>query len=154
MKKKYVVFLVAVLVVGLTAATALGAPWKGWRGSGGWGPGTPYNQMYNPANVETLSGEVVGIDKTVPMKRMDYGVALVVKTEKETIPVHLGPGWFIERIDKPFAVGDKVEVKGSRVTFDNKPAVIAAEVKRGDNLLVLRDGNGMPVWAGWGGRQR
>lgn len=92
---------------------------------------------------------MVGIDKTVPMKGMDYGVALVVKTEKETIPVHLGPGWFIERIDKPFAVGDKVEVKGSRVTFDNKPAVIAADVKRGDNVLVLRDGNGVPAWAGW-----
>jgi len=150
MKKTYVVLLAAVLVVGLTAATASSAPWKGHRGSGGWGPGTPYNQMYNPANVETLSGEVVSIDKTVPMKRMDYGVALVVKTEKETIPVHLGPGWFIERIDKPFAVGDKVEVKGVRGTFLGKPAIMAAEVKRGADVLVLLDANGVPAWAGWG----
>ncbi|NPV04131.1 MAG: DNA-binding protein [Syntrophaceae bacterium] len=150
MKKTYVVLLAAVLVVGLTAATASSAPWKGYRGSGGWGTGTPYNQMYNPANVETLSGEVVSIDKTVPMKRMDYGVALVVKTEKETIPVHLGPGWFIERIEKPFAVGDKVEVKGVRGTFLGKPAIMAAEVKRGADVLVLRDANGVPAWAGWG----
>lgn len=149
MRPRHVAMTMVLLVLVFSVTAASAAPWKGWRGSGGWGPGTPYNQMYNPANAETLSGVVTAIDKTVPMRRMDYGIALIVKTEKETIPVHLGPGWFIERIDKPFAVGDKVEVKGSRVSFDKQPAVIAAEVKRGDNVLVLRDSNGVPVWAGW-----
>jgi len=153
MKTRHITIPAVLLTLVFLATTASAAPYKGWRGSGGWGSGTPYNQTYNPANMETLTGEVINIEKTVPMRRMDYGIALVVKTEKETIPVHLGPGWFIERIDKPFAVGDKVEVKGSRVTFDNKPAVIAAEVKRGDNVLVLRDANGVPVWAGWGRRR-
>ena len=25
-----------------------------WRGSGGWGMGTPYQRMYDPAKVETI----------------------------------------------------------------------------------------------------
>jgi hypothetical protein len=42
-----------------------------------------------------------------------------------------------------------VEVKGSRVTFEGKPAIIAAEVKKGDEVLKLRDENGFPMWSGW-----
>jgi len=26
-------------------------------------------------------------------------------------------------------------------------------VKRGDDVLVIRDANGVPVWAGWGWRR-
>jgi hypothetical protein len=47
------------------------------------------------------------------------------------------------------AAKDKIEVKGSRITFDGKPAIIAAEVKKGDDVLVLRDASGLPVWSGW-----
>jgi hypothetical protein len=154
MKVKNLVVMSVVLMFLFTATFAVAGPGKGkWRGSGGWGPGNPYNQMYNSAAAETLAGEVVSIDKTVPMKRMDYGVALVVKTDKETIPVHLGPGWYIERLDKPFAAGDKVEIKGVRATFYGKPSIIASEVKKGDDVLVLRDASGVPVWAGWGRRR-
>jgi hypothetical protein len=45
--------------------------------------------------------------------------------------------------------GDKIEVKGSRITFQGKPTIIAAEVKKGEETLKLRDENGFPVWAGW-----
>jgi hypothetical protein len=45
--------------------------------------------------------------------------------------------------------GDVVEVKGSRVTMAGKPALIAAEVKKGDETLRLRDETGVPVWTGW-----
>jgi hypothetical protein len=120
-----------------------------WRGEGGWGPGTSYGRMYNPQTVETLRGEVVTVDQITPMKGMAYGVHATVKTDKETISVHLGPGWYIENQDVQIAAQDKVEVKGSRVTFEGKPAIIAAEVKKGDEVLVLRDASGFPVWSGW-----
>lgn len=45
--------------------------------------------------------------------------------------------------------GDVIEVKGSRVTVAGKQVVIAAEVKKGDALLKLRDDSGVPVWSGW-----
>jgi len=83
------------------------------------------------------------------MKGMCYGVHLVLKTDKETISVHLGPGWYIENQDVKIAPKDKIEVKGSRITFEDKPALIAAQVKKGDDVLVLRDTSGFPVWSGW-----
>ena len=120
-----------------------------WKGSGGWGPGTQYNRMYDPKTVETISGEVVNVDKMTPIKGMYYGVHLVVKSEKETISVHLGPGWFIESQDVKIEPKDKIEVRGSRITYKGKPAIIAAEVKKGEEILKLRDDTGIPVWAGW-----
>jgi thiosulfate/3-mercaptopyruvate sulfurtransferase len=35
-----------------------------------------------------------------------------------------------------------------------KPVVLAAEVKKGGKVLVLRDTAGVPVWAGWGWNAR
>jgi hypothetical protein len=105
--------------------------------------------MYNPATVETVTGTIEGIDRTVPMKGMNRGVHLTLKTEKETVAVHLGPVWYVERLDNELKKGDSVEVKGSRVTFAGNPAIIAAEVKKGDAVLKLRDDNGIPAWAGW-----
>jgi hypothetical protein len=154
MKTKRIVGLMIVTVFILTATLAIAGPGKwGGRGSGGWGMGTPYQGAYNPATVETITGEVVGVEQTVPMKRMNQGLALVVKTQKETVTVHLGPTWYLERLDEKIVKGDKVEIKGARTTLAGKPIILAAEVKKGDKVLVLRDAAGVPVWAGWGIRR-
>lgn len=118
------------------------------RGSGGWGLGGPYARMYNPDTVERIQGTVENV-KTFSSRGMTPGVHFTLKTDTETIPVHLGPSWFLDRQDVQLRAGDSVEVIGSRVTFDNKPAIIASEVKRGNEVLVLRDENGIPNWAGW-----
>jgi hypothetical protein len=105
--------------------------------------------MYDPKTVETISGEIVSVDRITPNKGMAGGVHMNVKTDKETLSVHLGPSFYIENQDVKLQAKDKVEVKGSRVTFGGKPAIIAAEVKKGDEVLKLRDDNGFPVWSGW-----
>ena len=133
------------------AITSFAQPRQGmmWRGSGGWGPGTPYNKMYDPKTVETITGEVTSVGRITPNKGMAAGIHMNVKTDKETVSVHLGPSWYLENQDVKIEPKDKVEVKGSKVTFGGKPAIIAAEVKKGDETLKLRDDNGFPVWAGW-----
>jgi len=65
----------------------------------------------------------------------------------------LGPAWYIEQLDTIIEPGDRLEVKGSRVTYHGKPAIIAAEIKKGDAVLLLRDESGFPAWAGWRRRQ-
>lgn len=149
MRTKRLIGLAVVVSMLFIVSVAFAQPWKGYRGSGGWGMGTQYQRMYNPATVETISGTVESVDKVTPMKGMHYGIHLLLKTDKETIPVHLGPGWYIERLDTKIEKGDKIEVKGSRITFQGKPAIIASEVKKGDNILRLRDDNGIPAWSGW-----
>lgn len=105
---------------GLHGGTGPGAgPWRGWwRGSGSWGAGGAYQRMYTPATVETVAGQVASIDKVTSMKGMSYGIHVILKTDKESIPVHLGPGWYVERLDTKLEKGDTVEVKGSRITIN------------------------------------
>lgn len=142
----------AISVVGIAAivlAPAAFAQSMKWRGSGGWGPGGPYGRMYDTKTLETIAGEVTKVDRITPMRGMSAGVHLVVKTDKGEVSVHLGPQWYLENQDVKIEPKDKVEIKGSRVTVQGQPALIAAEVKKGDEVLKLRDEAGMPVWAGW-----
>jgi hypothetical protein len=106
---------------------------------------------YDVTTVETLRGTVVGMDRID--RGMSSGVHALIKTDTETIPVHLGPHWFVEQ-QEALAAGDVVEVTGSRVTVDGKPALIAAEVRKGEASLKLRDPDGFPVWSGWRRRNR
>ena len=122
-----------------------------WKGSGGWGPGTSYNRMYNPGTVETIEGEVVSVENIMPMKMkgMQTGVHLMVSTGKETISVHLGPARYMENQDLKIEQKDKVGIRGSRITYEGKPAIIAAEIRKGEDTLRLRDEAVFPVWSGW-----
>jgi hypothetical protein len=118
-------------------------------GHGGWGSNSQYGRLYDPKTVETVTGEIEKVERVAPMKGMSTGVHLLLKTDKETLSVHLGPAWYIDNQELQVAPKDRVEVRGSRVTVDGKPALIAAELTRGDEVLRLRDDNGVPVWSGW-----
>ncbi len=147
MRKYSVLTLVLIMALGFSSM-APAAPRMG-KGMGGWGMGGGYGRMYNPQTVETVSGEVVTVDKIKPMKGMSYGIHLVLKTDSGDIPVHLGPAWYIDNQNILIKKGDKINVKGSKVDFQGQPTIIAAEVRKGDEVLTLRDANGYPAWAGW-----
>lgn len=119
------------------------------RGPRGWKSGNEYCLLYKPDTVVTIGGEVISVEKTVPRKGMFYGVDLMVETGEKTVSVHLGPGWYIENQEVRINPEDKVEITGSKVTLDEEEAIIACEVKKGDEVLKLRDGNGIPAWSGW-----
>lgn len=89
------------------------------------------------------------VEHVTPMRGMTAGVHVLLKTDAGEIPVHLGPAWYVERQDVKLEPGDTIQVKGARVTFQGKPAIIAAEVKKGDETLRLRNDAGVPVWSGW-----
>ena len=141
---KQFVFLAAALLVVFMGSTAFGQP---PRGSGGWGMKGSYQRMYNPATVETVKGEVAAVEKVTPMKGMQYGIHLMVKTDKETIPVHLGPAWFLRSEGIEVAKGDAVEVTGSLVDSNGQSFLVARELKKGERVVKLRDQQGVPVWA-------
>lgn len=154
--KKTIIFTVVLFFISFILCSDSFAQSGGMRGqgSGKWGSGSKYGRMYNPGTVETIRGEVMSVERITPMQGMRYGVHLMVKTKKEDISIHLGPGWYIENQDVTIEPKDTVEVTGSRVTFDGKPAIIAKEVRKDGKVLILRDENGYPAWSGWrrGGR--
>ena len=146
---KRIMTLIAVLAALSLTSTEASAQREMVRKGGGWGPGTSYSRMYNPEAVETITGKVVSVDRITPIRGMSYGVHVVLKTDKETLSIHLGPAWYIENQDVRIMPKDRIEVTGSRIAFEGKPALIAAEVKKGNQVLTLRDANGFPVWSGW-----
>ncbi|WP_291144908.1 hypothetical protein [Flavobacterium sp. UBA7680] len=119
-------------------------------GSGGWCSNNNYSRLFNPATIVELKGTIVTVEKIIPEKGMSNGIHLVLKTEaKENITVHLGPEWYLDNQDILFAAGDKIKIKGSKVTYENKMAIIAMTVWKGDYHLDLRDAKGNPKWNGW-----
>jgi len=148
MNQKTVMPTAAISLGLLIAAPVMAQRGPGGRG-GGWGPGAAYGRMYDIKTVETMQGKVVAVERFAPRKGMSPGVHLQVQTDRQKVSVHLGPAWCIDRQELQIAVGDRITVRGSRIDFDGKPAVIAAEVHKGDETLTLRDADGYPVWSGW-----
>ena len=104
--------------------------------------------MYDPATVETLRGTVRSVEMQPSQNGPGYGVHLTLAVGDESVPVHLGPSWFIENQEHQLAQGDEIEVVGSRVAQGAAAFVIAREVRQGELVLVLRDEAGLPAWRG------
>lgn len=133
----------------ITPSLAQANGWEGWRGSGGWGVESPYSRCFVPSRIATFSGEVTQITTTVPLPGMSDGIALLLTMKAVSIPVLLGPTWYIEHLDGRIEIGDRIDVIGAKAFAEGLPAVIAAEVRKGESVLVLRDAAGVPVWVGW-----
>src|SRR5438552_18775728 len=103
-------------------------------------------QDYDVKTVETVGGKVLSIEKTTPVKRRGYWVDVMLQAEKGTIPVQLGPLWYVRAQTPRIEANDTITVTGSRVTLDGRSPIIAADVTKGNEVLKLRDDNGIPVW--------
>jgi hypothetical protein len=104
-------------------------------------------RMYDPATVETLAGEVVQVNVRTSRRTSAPGMmSLLLKTEKESINVLLGPSWFLDQQNFKLAAGDRVQVTGSRLVRPHRTILVAGEVKKGDQVLKLRDAQGNPLW--------
>ena len=103
---------------------------------------------YDTTTVQTIRGTIVRIDTANARGGFQGGVHLLLKAGAETLSVHLGPAWYLAEQPLKLAAGDVIDIRGSRITVNGSPALIAAEVRRGDEALVLRDKNGVPTWSG------
>jgi hypothetical protein len=110
--------------------------------------------MYDVKTETTITGTVEGVETVTGSgsrgRRNLGGIHLTVRTEKETVEVHVGPTAYLTEKGITLVKGDTIEVLGSRVTIDEESVVIARQIKKGDNTWVLRDGAGRPLWRGRG----
>lgn len=115
---------------------------------GGWGARGPYQRLFDPNTVTTVQGRVVEVQTVPPIQGMSPGVHVLVRTDDgETLPVHLGPQWFLGNLDTQLEAGDQVRVAGSRVEHMGSSFFIASRVTKGDEVLELRDEQGFPAWS-------
>jgi hypothetical protein len=115
------------------------------------GIGDPYKKIFDSKTIRTISGQVIKIDQ-VP----EFGFGLQMRltvfiNKKDILPVYLGPAFYLVGPwqAKHFKLGDKVTVSGSQVTVRGEPLMIAMTVKLGNEVLRLRDQEGIPAWIGW-----
>jgi hypothetical protein len=144
-----------ILMMSLTGLLALMLASQGWpqQQVPSVSPGTPVTRkaarLYNPQAVETLTGKVEAVNRIASRKRgRPERVMMLLQTDKGTVKVHLGPTSYLDSQALKLAPGDQVEVKGMRITRSKATLFIAGAVKRGDQVLQLRDdATGRPLWA-------
>jgi hypothetical protein len=125
-----------------------GASW-GQSGPGeekGGGPGG----LYDPQSVVTVAGTVVSITPSPGKPGLPYLVYLTLQTGEGKITIFLGPSLYFDKLPVKIKVLDRIQVTGSKITWEGSSVILAAEVKKGDTVLKLRDSNGVPVWSGQG----
>ena len=97
---------------------------------------------YNPGMEVTVSGTVAEVREFYCPIVDEQAMHLVVKSGSEVLLVHLAPGRFMRRENIQFHTGDRVDVVGTRVNFQDKDALLAREITRGNESFVFRDRDG------------
>ncbi|HEU5401128.1 MAG TPA: hypothetical protein VFU86_07215 [Terriglobales bacterium] len=102
---------------------------------------------YDSKNEVTFKGTVDDI-RTVPGPL--EGIHLVLKSENETILIHVAPEKFLKEMETSFNKGDVLEVVGCKVKdADGNDELLARQITKANNELVLRDKKGTPIWILW-----
>jgi hypothetical protein len=76
-------------------------------------------------------------------KEIEY---LTIKAGTDTLDIYLCPKSFIDDMGVSLAKGDEIAFTGSKVKGNEGDLILAREVVKGTDTLVLRDDKGNPVW--------
>jgi hypothetical protein len=106
---------------------------------------------YDPNSETTIKGTVQEVQQQTRGRGWS-GTHLLLRTDSETIDVHVGPASYIAQEQFFFAKGDVVEVIGSRITSAGTGCLIARDITKEGRTLTLRNAQGIPNWSG--GRMR
>lgn len=101
---------------------------------------------YDPANETTFDATVEQV-KNHRCGRNWTGAHLIIAYDGKPLEVHLGPAAFIKEQAISFQPGDKVTITGSRVRSEEEDSIVAREVRKGEQRLVLRTDDGKPAWS-------
>jgi hypothetical protein len=83
----------------------------------------------------------------LPAKGNEKEIAhLLVKIGTDTFDVYLCPKAFLDDMGVNFSQGEEIILIGSRIKQGEAELILAREVIRGNDTLVLRDEKGNPVW--------
>jgi hypothetical protein len=106
----------------------------------------PSPPKYDPQTETKLKGSVEEV--ILPPKSNDKVIVhLSVKTVTDTVDVYLCPKSFLDDMGVSFGKGDEISLTGSKVKQGEADLILAREVVKGTDTLVLRDDKGNPVWS-------
>jgi DNA/RNA endonuclease YhcR with UshA esterase domain len=100
---------------------------------------------YDMKQEVTVKGTVEEV-KEVPNPKGQIGIYLMVKSGEQVLEVRLCPNSFLKEFEVVFHKGDQLTITGSKVQVNEKDVILAREIEFGNNKVVLRDPQGVPVW--------
>jgi hypothetical protein len=71
---------------------------------------------------------------------------LSVKVGADTVDVYLCPKSFLDDMGVSFSKGEELSLTGSKVKQGDAEMILAREIVKGTDTVVLRDEKGSPVW--------
>jgi hypothetical protein len=107
-----------------------------------------FDQSYDPAREVTFEGRVLKVDPAPCASLPISNLHLHMLLPEGPAEINLGPCWYVQDQPLQFKKGDLVSGIGSEMEPKaNVPRVIVArEVRRGKEVLRLRDPGGKPQW--------
>jgi hypothetical protein len=94
----------------------------------------------------TLRGEVIDVYQITSKRGNRSGVHLLMQANGDSFDVRLGPSRYLEEQAFTIEPEDFLEIEGKRSGSPEKPTLIAFKVIKGDQVLVLRNQQGVPRW--------
>jgi hypothetical protein len=73
-------------------------------------------------------------------------VHLMMKNGEDIVDLYFCPKSFMDDMGVSFSKGDELAFTGSKVKYGGADLILAREVVKGSDTLVLRDEKGNPVW--------
>jgi len=131
-KLNYIVGAAVVLLV--VVLTAVRTPQK---------EGPP---AYNAAAEVSVSGTVEETREFFCAISDEPGTHLVLRTDQGRLLIHVAPARFLRSQQFVFNPNDQVSVVGTRVHYQDQDAMLAREITRGNDILIVRDHQGHPLW--------
>ena len=100
---------------------------------------------YDPSTETKMKGTIE--DLKLPEKGHEKEIVhLVMKNGDEAVDIYLCPKSFMDDMGVTFNKGDEIAFTGSKVKLDGADMILAREIVKGQDTLVLRDDKGKPVW--------
>lgn len=103
--------------------------------------------VFNPNTIDTVTGRVLKVNQSLTPWNRYYGISLILQTDHGQIEAFLAPTAYLERQYMKIVVGDDIEVTGSKIHFENFEIMMIAEVRKGGDIMRVRNKfDGMPMW--------
>jgi hypothetical protein len=137
---------ISVMVLGLLAAgnlMAAGGDITGWEAD------SPYNQLYNPKERDSIKGTITKFTTVKPMKGMAPGTAFYLdEGDGERLLVHVCPKSYATARETGLQAGDWVKIKGAWMDIEDETVFVAAKIKKdsGYSYKVRLSSDGTPFW--------
>ncbi len=94
----------------------------------------------------TVDGRVLGTESSVA-PAADENVRLILKPDgRAPVVVELAPGWYLDRRGLHFSEQERLQVEGHREGHGNASPFVVRRIRRGGEVVDLRDETGQPHW--------